>query len=201
VLEALTGLGLSTSAGLNAYIPMLGFGVVARYTDVVSLPSSWQWLENPWVLGILGLLLAVEFVADKVPAVDHANDVLQTVIRPTSGGIVFGAAANGDVTVTDPEAFFTSGAWVPVAMGIGIALAVHLVKAALRAVVNAATFGLGAPVVSLGEDTFAVGMTLAALIVPILVLMFLAVLIAVAVWGFRRRRRRRAEAAAAALTG
>lgn len=195
MLEALTGLGLSTSAGLNAYIPMLGFGLVARYTDVISLPSSWQWIENPWVMGILGALLVVEFFADKVPAVDHLNDVLQTVVRPTSGGIVFGAASAGTVTVTDPEAFFSSGAWLPVASGMGVALCVHLLKAALRAVVNAATFGIGAPVVSFAEDGFAVGMTLAALIVPILVIGFLAVVVGVAIWVVRRRRRRKAAAA------
>lgn len=200
MLEALTGLGLSTSAGLNAYIPMLAFGVVARYTDVISLPSSWQWLDSPWALGIVAVLLVVEFVADKIPAVDHVNDVLQTVVRPTSGGIVFGASSTGELTVTDPAAFFSSGAWVPVAVGMGIALLVHLIKAAARAVVNVATFGIGAPFVSLGEDAFALGMTLSALLVPFLVLGFVAVFVVAAAWVLRRRRRRKAAAAAAQAT-
>jgi hypothetical protein len=83
VLEALTGTGLAASAGLNAYIPLLSVGLLTRYTDAISLPSEWQWLENPWVLSILGILLTIEFIADKIPAVDHVNDVLQTVVRPT----------------------------------------------------------------------------------------------------------------------
>src|SRR5689334_24012328 len=93
VLEALTGTGLAASAGLNAYIPLVIMGMLARYTGVIDLPSGWQWLSNGWVLIILVLLLSVEVVADKVPVVDHVNDVVQTVVRPTSGGIVFGAGA------------------------------------------------------------------------------------------------------------
>src|SRR5688572_1166484 len=114
VLEALTGTGLAASAGLNAYIPLLAVGLLGRYTELIGLPSTWQWLENPWVLGILVVLLAVEMVADKIPAVDHVNDVLQTVVRPTSGGLVFGASSNAEtMTVTDPAEFFTTSQWVP----------------------------------------------------------------------------------------
>ena len=46
VFEVLTGLGLATSAGLNAYIPLLCIGLLARYTDLITLPQSWHWLEN-----------------------------------------------------------------------------------------------------------------------------------------------------------
>src|SRR6266542_1575252 len=99
VLETLTGLGLATSAGLNAYIPLLAIGLLARYTDLITLPASWAWLENGWVVVILVILLAIETVADKVPLVDHANDVIQTFVRPTSGGLAFGAAS-GSSTVT-----------------------------------------------------------------------------------------------------
>ena len=46
VLEALTGTGLAASAGLNAYIPLVIMGVLARYTDSIGLPNGWQWLSN-----------------------------------------------------------------------------------------------------------------------------------------------------------
>jgi hypothetical protein len=194
VLEALTGTGLAASAGLNAYIPLLTMGLLARYTDVIDLPGGWQWLSNGWVLGILAVLLAVEVVADKVPVVDHVNDVLQTVVRPTAGGLAFGAGSSAQtVTVSDPGSFFGSHQWVPVAAGVLIALSVHGVKAASRPVVNATTGGLGAPVASTAEDFSSVVLSLLAILLPVLVLVGIALLGYAGWWVIRRRRRRRRE--------
>jgi len=195
VLEALTGTGLAASAGLNAYIPLLLMGLLARFTHAVDLPSGWSWLSNGWVLVILSVLLAIEVVADKVPLIDHANDVLQTVVRPTAGGLAFGAGSSAQtVTVSDPGSFFSSHQWVPVAAGVLIALCVHGTKAAARPVVNTATAGFGAPVVSTLEDLGSLAMSLLALLVPALVLVGLALLTWAAVQVVRRRRRRRAAA-------
>jgi hypothetical protein len=194
VLEALTGTGLAASAGLNAYIPLLTMGLLARYTDAIDLPGGWQWLSNGWVLGILALLLAVEVVADKVPVVDHVNDVLQTVVRPTAGGLAFGAGSSAQtVTVSDPGSFFGSHQWVPVAAGVLIALGVHGVKAASRPVVNATTGGLGAPVASTAEDVSSVVLSLLAILLPVLVLAGIALLAYAGWWVVRRRGRRRRE--------
>jgi Domain of unknown function (DUF4126) len=196
VLEALTGTGLAASAGLNAYIPLLTMGLLARYSGLLDLPSGWQWLSNGWVIGILAVLLAIEMVADKVPVVDHVNDIVQTVVRPTAGGLAFGAGSSSQtVTVSDPGSFFGSHQWVPVAAGVLIALAVHGVKAASRPVVNATTAGVGAPVVSTAEDVSSIVMSVLAILLPILVLLGLIVLISSAIWVFRRRRARRGVAA------
>ena len=192
VLEVLTGTGLAASAGLNAYIPLLTMGLLARFTDAIGLPDGWQWLSNGWVLAILAVLLAVEVVADKVPVVDHLNDIVQTVVRPTAGGLAFGAGSTSEtVTVTDPGSFFSSHQWVPIAAGVLIALSVHGVKAAARPVVNAGTGGLGAPVASTAEDIGSILVSLAAILLPILVLLGLVLLVSTTVWVFRRRRRRR----------
>ena len=196
MLEALTGTGLAASAGLNAYIPLMVMGLLARYTDLIDLPSGWTWLANGWVLTILALLLAVEVVADKVPVVDHVNDVVQTVVRPTAGGLAFGAGSGAQtVTVSDPGSFFTSHGWVPVAAGVLIALCVHGVKAAARPVVNVSTAGFGAPVASTVEDIGSVLMSVLAILMPILVLVGLGLLI----WGafsiIKKRRRKREIAA------
>jgi hypothetical protein len=192
VLELFTGLGLATSAGLNAWIPLLAVGLLARYTDLVTLPEGWEWLTNGWVLAILAALLVVEVVADKIPVVDSLNDVLQTVIRPTSGGLVFGAGSSAETgTVTDPGAFTSEGGWVPFAIGAVVALVVHALKAALRPVLNTVTAGVGAPVVSVAEDTASTVMSLVAILLPILVIGFLAGLVAVFWWVLRRRRARR----------
>lgn len=202
VLEALTGSGLAASAGLNAYIPLLTMGLLARYTDVIELPSGWQWLSNGWIVVILALLLAVELVADKVPVVDHINDIVQTVVRPTAGGLAFGAgSASETVTVSDPGSFFGSHQWVPVAAGVVIALSVHGVKAVARPVVNATTAGIGAPIASTAEDISSVVLSLLAILMPVLVVLGLGLLIAFAVWVKRRRDRRRRERRAAETVG
>ena len=202
MLEVLTGSGLAASAGLNAYIPLLLMGLLSRYTDLVELPSGWQWLGNGWVVLILAVLLAVEVVADKVPVVDHVNDVVQTVVRPTAGGLAFGAGAGSEtVTVSDPDTFFSSHQWVPVVVGVLIALGVHLLKAAARPVINATTAGVGAPVASTAEDATSVVMSVVALLLPVLVLVFLVALVFFVPWLFRRRRERRRERAAARAAG
>jgi len=194
VLEVLTGIGLATSAGLNAYIPLLMIGLLGRFTNLITLPGPWAWLENEWVLGILVVLLAIEFVADKIPVVDHVNDVVQTVVRPTAGGLAFGAASSSQtVTMSDPAAFFSSNQWVPIVAGMVISFIVHSMKAVARPVVNASTAGVGAPVASTAEDIVSVVMSFVAILFPLLIILFLFALIWMFVSISRRRRRRRAE--------
>jgi hypothetical protein len=193
-MELLTGLGLASAAGLNAYIPLLAMGLLARFTELVNLPPGWAWLENGWVMAIVAVLLTVEVVADKIPALDSVNDAIQTVVRPTAGGIVFGAGtASQTAAVADPGAFVTSGQWIPIAIGVVVALVMHLTKTAVRPVANVATAGLAAPVLSTVEDVTSVGLVFAAILLPVLVLVGL-VLIAWAAFALWRRRRRRAAA-------
>ncbi|MFU8873432.1 DUF4126 domain-containing protein [Micromonospora sp. SL4-19] len=202
MLEVLTGSGLAASAGLNAYIPLLLMGLLARYTDLVDLPNGWQWLGNGWIIVILSVLLAVEVVADKVPVVDHVNDVVQTVVRPTAGGLAFGAGSSSQtVTVSDPDSFFSSHQWVPVVVGVLIALGVHVLKSAARPVINATTAGFGAPVASTAEDATSAVMSVVAILLPVLVVAFLIGFVAFLFWFLRRRGERRRERQAARAAG
>lgn len=195
MLEALTGTGLAASAGLNAYIPLLIMGLLSRFTSAITLPHGWEWLSNGWVLAILTVLLAIEVVADKVPLIDHANDIVQTVVRPTAGGIVFGAGSSSHTaTVTDPGKFFGSHQWIPIVAGVLIALSVHTVKAAARPVINATTAGVGAPVASTAEDIGSIVLSLLAVLLPILVLLGLILLVSSAIWVVHRRRQRKQAA-------
>ena len=192
MLEILTGAGLATAAGLNAALPLLILGALGRWTGLVELPEQWAWLQNEWVLLILLVLLVVDVVADKVPGLDSLNDVVQTVVRPTAGGLAFGAGSGTQtVAVTDPESFFTSQAWVPVVVGVVLALVVHLGKSAARPVVNASTAGIGGPFVSAAEDATSVALSFAALLLPVLVLVLLAGMAWLAWRVLRRRSRRR----------
>lgn len=203
MLELLTGAGLATASGLNAFIPLLSLGLLSRLTDLVTLPAGWQWLENEWVLVILGVLLVLEIVADKIPAVDGVNDWVQTLVRPTAGGIVFGAGtASQTAAITDPGEWWQSNAWVPVVIGVVTALAVHLLKTGTRAAASTVTVGAAAPVLSVGEDAISVSLVFVAIVLPILVLLFLAVL-GFLTWyllrTFRRRQQERRAARSAAV--
>jgi len=191
-MEFLTGTGLAVAAGLNAYIPLLILGLAGRLLDFISLPAAWSWLENEWVLGILAVLLVIEIVADKIPVVDSINDWVQTIVRPVSGGIAFGTgSSSATAVVTDPASFFESGSWIPIAIGILLALGTHLAKMAARPVLNALTVGAAAPVVSTAEDVGSVTLSLFALLIPVLVLVALAGLIVALVAVFRRRTAKR----------
>jgi hypothetical protein len=194
-VELLTGFGLATAAGLNAYIPLLALGLLSRFTDLITLPHGWAWLENGWVMAIVAVLLVVEIVADKIPALDSINDVVQTFVRPTAGGIVFGSGtASQTSAVTDPGAFAQSGQWIPVVIGVVTALVVSLTKSTVRPAANVATAGMAAPVLSTVEDVASVGLVFLAILVPVLVLVAVLALIW-AVFRIVRRRRRKAAAA------
>lgn len=199
MVEFLVGSGLAAAAGLNAWMPLFLLGLADRLVPAVELPASWAWLSSDVALWITGALLVVEIVADKIPAVDSLNDIIQTVIRPASGGIVFGAGAGAEtVQVADPNTLLQSNVWLPVVIGVVIALIVHGLKAAIRPVANVATAGLAAPVVSTAEDVSSFALVLAAIFVPVLVVVLLVGLVLAAIWGVRRRRRLVAERRAAA---
>lgn len=190
-MELLTGFGLATAAGLNAYIPLLALGLLSRFTHLVTLPPGWAWLENGWVMAIVAVLLIVEVVADKIPALDSVNDTIQTFVRPTAGGIVFGSGtAAQTAAVADPGAFAQSGQWIPVVIGAVTALAVSLTKSTVRPAANVASAGVAAPVLSTVEDVTSVGLVFVAILLPILVLVALVALLwgAFRLWRWRRHR-------------
>jgi hypothetical protein len=191
MLAALTGLGLSTAAGLNAYIPLLVVGVLANLTDAVKLPDGYAWLSNWGVLAIIAVLLAAEMVLDKVPVVDSVNDAIQTVVRPASGGVVF--SATNAAAELDGSTWMTANPWASWLLGIVMALAVHALKSATRPMINAGTAGVGAPVASTAEDAGALGMSLIAVFMPLLVIVALALFALVAWWALGKVRRFRAR--------
>jgi uncharacterized membrane protein len=193
MIAALTGMGLSAAAGLNAYIPFLLVALVAKFTDVINLPSAYSWIESWWAIGIGAILLLAEVVLDKIPAVDSVNDAVQTFIRPSMGGLVF--AATSAAEDLDNSTWMTSHPWVGVVLGVFVSGLVHTGKVAARPAINAGTLGAGAPVVSTVEDGTSLGLSLIAIFIPVLVILALLVLFGSVYWAWRRirrwRRRRR----------
>ena len=192
MLAALTGMGLSAAAGLNAYIPFLIVALIARFTDVINLPAQFAWIESGWAIGGATVLLFAEVVLDKVPVVDHLNDAIGTFIRPATGGLIF-AATQAAEDLEQSSGFLQENPWIGVVAGIVISGLVHTGKAVTRPVVNTTTGGLGTPVVSAAEDGAAVTLSLVAIFLPVLVIFLMLLLL----WGlfalWRRGRARRAR--------
>jgi uncharacterized membrane protein len=199
MIAALTGMGLSAAAGLNAYIPFLVVALIARFTDYITLPQSYAWIESWWAIGVGVLLLLAEVVLDKIPAVDTVNDAVQTFIRPSMGGLVFAAtsAAEG----LDNSSWMTQNPWIGVVLGIITSGLVHGGKTVARPVINAGTLGFGAPVASTVEDGASVGLSLVAVFLPVLVIVLLIALawLLVSLWLTVRRWRRRRDDGRAAI--
>jgi Domain of unknown function (DUF4126) len=186
LLGILSAFGLSASAGLNAYIPLLIVGVIAHYTDWIKLKPPFDLLANPWVLIVIGILLIIEMLADKFPAVNHINDAVQTVIRPAAGAIVFAASANV-ITNLNPV--------IAIICGLLVAGSVHTVKAvAIRPAVTATTGGAGNVPVSIAEDIVATVLSILSIVLPILVLVFVLLFVILIIWWFRRRANRKRQA-------
>lgn len=195
MLEFVVGSGLATAAGLNAWMPLLVLGLADRFLPAVELPAGWAWLSSDLALWIVGALLVIEIVADKIPAVDSVNDAIQTFVRPAAGGIAFGAGASAETVRVDDPDLFTGTAWVPVVVGIVIALGVHVLKSMARPAANVASAGLAAPLVSTAEDVTSLTLSVLAILLPLVALVVmigLVVALALAVRRWRARRRARA---------
>jgi hypothetical protein len=189
-MDALFGImsafGLSASAGLNAYIPLLVVGVIGHYTNWIKLTPPYHLLANPWILILVSVLLIIEMLADKIPAVNHINDIIQTIFRPSAGAIVFAASAHS-LTGVNP--------YLALVCGLLVAGGVHTVKSvAIRPAVTAATGGTANVPVSIAEDLVSTVLSILSIVIPLLVGVFLLVLIVLIVWFFVRRARRSRQA-------
>ena len=181
LLNILSAFGLSASAGLNAYIPLLIVALLAKFTNLIHLNSPWDALTSWWIIGLLVLLSVVEFFADKVPAINHVNDVIQSFIRPAAGAILFAASAK---VVSDVHPVLSAG------LGLFVAGSVHTVKAAaVRPAVTATTGGVGNVPVSILEDLIATGLSILAVVVPIFIACILVLITAWLVWRIFFHRR------------
>jgi hypothetical protein len=189
MIEAITGLstafGLSGSAGLNAYIPLLMVALASRFplnNPLITLGSPYDLLGSPWVNGILVVLLVIEVLADKIPLVDSTNDAIQTFVRPVAGAILFAGSAN---VITEMSPILSLGAGLLVAGGV------HATKTVARPVVTASTAGTGNWAVSSVEDIIAFFVSLLALVLPIIAAILLITVLVIVLVAIRRWRQKR----------
>lgn len=185
-LGILSAFGLSASAGLNAYIPLLVVALLAKFTTLIHLSSPWDALTSWWAIGVLLVLSLIEFFADKIPLVNHINDIIQTIVRPAAGAIAFAASAH---VLTDMHPVLS------IVLGLLVAGGVHAVKAvAIRPAVTAATAGAGNVPVSLLEDLTSTVVSILSVVVPVIIACLLIVLAAWVIFLIWRRARRLSRA-------
>lgn len=178
--QIFTAFGLSSAAGLNAYIPLLAVGILGR-TGFLHLTGPYAILTNTIVLSVLGILALVDFVADKVPAVDHAAHAVGAIIHPIAGAILFGSQTHA-IEHLHPA--------IPLMAGLLVAGSFHATRAAVRPVATAATAGMANPVVSLVEDIVAVLLSLLAIFIPIVAFFVFVGMLVVLIksWGAIRKK-------------
>jgi hypothetical protein len=177
LLAAGTGVGLSSVAGVRAYLPLALVGIFARL-GLFTLPAPFDLLADWLVIGALLALALVESVLDKVPALDSVLDIVQTPVRVVAGAILFSAALQAGLGVDAIPELVAGG---------GIAGAVAVSKAVLRPPANVASAGVSAPFLSTFEDVVALVGGIISVLVPLVALILVVFLL---FFYFRVRRRR-----------
>ncbi len=178
---ALAGVAIAAACGLRAFLPLLALALASRF-GLVQLSGQAGWMSSNMALWALGVATVLEVLADKVPIVDHALDVLATFVRPAAAAVA-GWATFGRV---NPVLAFVAA----LVLGTG-ALGIHALKAKTRLGSTALTLGHANPLLSVGEDVTAAGLSAAAVLVPFAAAAVVVLLLA---WALSRRRRSRSAA-------
>ena len=178
----LAALGLSGAAGLNAWIPLLAVGLLSRGGEL-ELADGYDWLASTPALLLLGAAFVLDFVGDKVPAVDSLLHAVGTIVHPAAGAIVFAGPTEIPTDVPSIVLF---------ALGASVAGSLHATRATIRPVSTTMTAGAGNPVLSLAEDIGSAVLSVVAVFAPILgAVALLAVVVVAGLWWRRVRRSRR----------
>jgi hypothetical protein len=175
-MDWLTTLGMAMGSawlsGINLYATVLTLGLLQRFSGI-HLPGSMNVVGEWWVIGVAGALYLVEFVADKIPAVDSAWDAIHTFIRVPAGAIL-AASAFADVSPLVSA--------IAMLVGGSIALSSHGTKAATRLAANTSPEPVSNIALSVAEDVVAFGSTVLMVFYPVVILVVVIIFILVSLW-------------------
>ena len=169
LLGTASAFGLAAATGLNSTLPLLIVGLAARF-GLLTLVAPYDAVASDVALIGLGILALGEIAADKIPGADTIVHVIQGPLTMAAGAILF-ASQNSMIQDVSPG--------LSILVGLLTAGGVHTLRAIVRPVVTMATLGLGGPVVSTAEDVGAVGLTVTALVAPILAVGALIAMLAI----------------------
>ena len=168
---ALAG-GMAWASGMRLYAVVFLAGLLGRL-GYLQLPATLSVLENPWIIGLSGVLLCIEFLADKVPAVDSFWDALQGFIRIPAGALL-ATLAMGE---HDPALMVAAGL-----LGGTLTAGTFAAKAGGRALINTSPEPFSNVTASLGEDVLTASGLWIAVAHPILFLILLGLFILLLLW-------------------
>lgn len=167
-----TAMGSAWLSGINLYATVVTLGVLDRL-KLVKLPGGLDMLGEWWVIGLAGAMYLIEFVADKIPAVDSAWDAIHTFIRVPAGAILAASA----FAEFDPAVRI-----VALIVGGGIALSSHGAKAATRLTANTSPEPVSNIALSIGEDILTFGSAVLMAFYPIVIMIVVIVFLIIAIW-------------------
>ena len=164
--------GLGWAAGLRLYTVIFVVGMAGRLGWIV-LPPGLQVLEHPWVLGAAGLMLSIEFFADKIPLLDSVWDTVHTFIRIPAGAALAAMVFGGQGVEWQTAMALLGGT---------LAAGTHFTKAGARAMINTSPEPFTNVAASVGEDAVVLGGLWLMFAHPWLMLAVLLLLIIATVW-------------------
>jgi hypothetical protein len=198
-----TPFGLAFASGLNAYLPLLAYSISVRWLHLYKVNPNLAFLTQNWWIAALVILTILDFVADKIPLIDHAWDAIHTVIRPIAGALVAAAASShylsgpsiatihfSSLSATIFAALSTVTTVVPVTgvvllviilIGGGLAMLSHITKSTTRIVSTIASFGFLNLGLSVIEDVLVVVIILLSLFASTIMLILLILLVLILV--------------------
>jgi len=190
MMEIGTPLGLGFASGINAYFPLLSFAISARWLHLYKVNPTFAFITSNWCIIALVILTILDFVADKIPVVDHAWDATHTFVRPLAGALVAAASSNrviipigtgsisshllSAVSAVTGVIHITGGGLLVLALLGGVLAAMsHTAKATTRLASTITTAGLLNVILSIGEDILVCIVILLSLFVPAVMLILL----------------------------
>ncbi|NOT61730.1 MAG: DUF4126 domain-containing protein [Acidobacteria bacterium] len=172
ITTAATAMGSAWLSCINLYATVVTLGLLQRF-EWVKLPGELGMLSSWWFIGLAGGLYLVEFVADKIPAVDTAWDAIHTFIRIPAGAIMAATA----FAEFDPAIKMAA-----MIIGGSLALGSHGTKAATRLAANASPEPFSNITLSIIEDVITFASTILMAFYPVLILIVIAIFLIVALW-------------------
>lgn len=163
---------LAWASGLRLYLVVFAVGL-AGHLAWVSLPDGLHVLQHPWVIGAAGIMLLMEFMADKVPGLDSAWDALHTFIRIPAGALLAAGATGDSLTALTVAAGILGGT---------ITAGTHFTKAGGRAVINTSPEPVTNWGASFTEDALVLSGIWLAFAHPVVFLVLLALLLLLMAW-------------------
>ena len=207
-----TPFGLALASGLNAYLPLLAFTLSVRWLHLYQVNPNFAFITSNWLIAALAMLTILDFVADKIPLIDHSWDAIHTVVRPIAGALVAAAASSNALSGTHIAAITSDhgsgrvlvalstvpvteiGLLVILLIGGGLAALSHTTKSTTRFVSTITTAGFLNVGLSLVEDVLVVLIVLLSLFAPTIMFILLVLLIlapqAIRIWNTRFKRHR-----------